>query len=149
MRNTRPRIPAAPAVAAMFLTVLMTGVAVCPTMANEPQVPAAANEDSTPGTAPTLPPEAEVAKHKTFDPAPELQVTPGGGLVVNAFIMDGPVRVEIRDRDTGRVVMSKEMDTMFPFEVSRHDLNLEPTRVVVRIYVKGALAHELNLLPEG
>ncbi len=95
-----------------------------------------------------LPAREEIEEHKSYDPSPELQQTSSGGLIVNAFIMEGPVRVEIRDRHSDRVVMEKEERSLFPFEVSRQDLGVEPTQVVVRIYREGEMAHQLDLLPE-
>lgn len=95
-----------------------------------------------------LPRREEIEEHKSYDPSPELQQTASGGLIVNAFIMEGPVRVEIRDRHSGRVVMEKEQRSLFPFQVSREELGVEPTQVVVRIYRGGELAHQLDLLPE-
>jgi len=59
--------------------------------------------------------------------------------------MDGPVRVAIRHRETGELLLERESDTLFSFEVSRQDLGGEPEEVVVRIFVAGELAHELTL----
>ena len=95
-----------------------------------------------------LPPREEIEKHKTYDSTPELQQTAGGGLIVNAFIMEGPVRLEIRDRHTGEVLLEKHERSLFPFEVSREDLGVEATRVIVRIWIGDELAHELDLLAE-
>lgn len=95
-----------------------------------------------------LPPEEEIEEHKTYDPSPELQKTPGGGIIVNAFIMQGPVRVEVLRGPTGEVVLEKEEQSLFPFEIPRTELEFEPSDVVVRIYVGGELAHELELHPE-
>lgn len=92
-----------------------------------------------------LPDEADVDDQRSFDPAPKLQRVPGGSLIVNAFIMDGPVRVEIHNRHSDEVIMHREADSMFPFEVPRSDLPVEPEDVRVRIYVKGNLAHTLEL----
>jgi hypothetical protein len=87
----------------------------------------------------------DIERHKSFDPAPELQRTPGGSLIVNAFIMDGPARVTISRRDSGELLLEKSEDALFPFEVSGADLGTEPENVVVKIYLDGALAHELKL----
>jgi len=92
-----------------------------------------------------LPDKAEIDEQRTFDPGPELQRVPGGSLIVNAFIMDGPVRVDIHNRHSDEVILHREADSMFPFEVSRRDLAVEPQDVLVRIYVKGELAHTLEL----
>lgn len=94
-----------------------------------------------------LPPREAIEAHKTYDRGPELQQTAGGGLIVNAFIMDGPVRVEIRDRTSDELVLERQEQSLFPFELSRRELGIEPTQVVVRIFVQGKLAHELDLLP--
>ncbi|MDZ7668234.1 MAG: hypothetical protein U5Q16_02025 [Gammaproteobacteria bacterium] len=89
--------------------------------------------------------KAEIDEHRSFDPDPDLQRVPGGSLIVNAFIMDGPVRVDIHDRHSDEVILHREADSMFPFEVSRQDLAVEPEDVLVRIYVKGELTHTLKL----
>lgn len=95
-----------------------------------------------------LPPQEVIDEHKTYDAGPELQQTAGGGLIVNAFIMEGPVHVELSDRDSGQVLMEREETSLFPFELSRQELGIEPTQVLVRIFVQGELAHELELLPD-
>lgn len=95
-----------------------------------------------------LPAEEEIAEHSSFDPTPALQRTPGGNLIVDAFIMAGPVRVEIRDRDSDAVLLDKESASLFPFEVSREELGVEPGRIKVYIYVDGSLRHELELRDE-
>lgn len=106
----------------------------------------AAGAAAQPADAPAdLPDQADIEDHRSFDPAPELQRVPGGSLIVNAFIMDGPVRVEIRNRHSDEVIMHREGDSMFPFEVSRGDLPVAAEDVLVRIYVKGDLAHTLEL----
>lgn len=92
-----------------------------------------------------LPPQEEIEAHKSFDPSPKLQRTPGGSLIVDAFIMDGPVRVEIRRRDSDELLLEKQSDTLFSFEVERTTLGAAPEDVVVRIYIDDTLAHELAL----
>ena len=109
---------------------------------------AAAPEPPDPPAAPAdldVPDADDIAEHRTYDPGPELQRTPGGSLIVDAFIMDGPVRVAIRHRESGELLLEQESDTLFSFEVSRPDLGAEPEAVVVRIFVDGELAHELTL----
>lgn len=81
----------------------------------------------------------------SFDPAPELQQAAGGGLIVNAFIMDGPVRVEIRNRESGELVMERDEDALFPFEVRPADLGIDADQAEVLIYVDGQLTHTLEL----
>lgn len=120
--------------AAAFSTAQPTAAAA----AAAPEPPAAPADLDVPG-------EAEIAEHRTYDPGPELQRTPGGSLIVDAFIMDGPVRVAIRHRETGELLLEQESDTLFSFEVSRPDLGAEPEEVVVRIFLDGELAHELTL----
>lgn len=106
----------------------------------------AAGAAAQPADAPAdLPDQADIDDHRTFDPEPELQRVPGGSLIVNAFIMDGPVRVDIHNRHSDEVILHREADSMFPFEVSRQNLTVEPEDVLVRIYVKGDLAHTLEL----
>lgn len=92
-----------------------------------------------------VPSEDEIAEHRTYDPGPNLQRTPGGSLIVDAFIMDGPVRVAIEHRESGEVLFEQESDTLFSFEVSRSDLDAEPEDVVVKIFLDGELAHELTM----
>jgi len=92
-----------------------------------------------------VPSEDEIAEHRTYDPGPNLQRTPGGSLIVDAFIMDGPVRVAIERRESGEVLFEQESDTLFSFEVSRSDLDAEPEEVVVKIFLDGELAHELTM----
>ena len=87
----------------------------------------------------------EIERHKSFDPSPRLQRTPGGSLIVDAFIMDGPARVTISRRDGDTVLLDRTEEALFPFEVTGTDLGTEPENVVVRIYLDGELAHELTL----
>jgi hypothetical protein len=89
----------------------------------------------------------KIEAYKTYDPGPKLQQAPGGGLIVNVFIMEGPVRLEIHDRESDEVLFEKQEGSMFPFEVSRRELGVDATQVVVYIYVAGELAHKLDLLP--
>lgn len=106
----------------------------------------AAGAAAQPADAPAdLPDKADIEDHRSFDPAPDLQRVPGGSLIVNAFIMDGPVRVDIHNRHSDEIIMHREGDSMFPFEVSRGDLPVDAEDVLVRIYVKGDLAHTLEL----
>lgn len=91
--------------------------------------------------------QEEIEKHETYRSEPDLQETAGGGLVVNAFIMDGPVHVEVRDRKSGKLLLEKRAETLFPFEIPRRQLGVQMTQVVVKIYVKGKLAHELTVEP--
>lgn len=110
--------------------------------------PAAAPEPPDPPAAPAdldVPDAEDIAEHRTYDPDPKLQRTPGGSLIVDAFIMDGPVRVAIRHQETDELLFEQESDTLFSFEVSRPDLGAEPEAVVVRIFLDGELAHELTL----
>ncbi len=135
------------------------------TQTSTPQTPARQTPAPT-GTAPTetapvgtapgalapkaaapLPPQQEIEKHETYRSEPDLQETAGGGLVVNAFIMDGPVHVEVRDRKSGKLLLEKRAETLFPFEIPRRQLGVQMTQVVVKIYVKGKLAHELTVEP--
>lgn len=97
-----------------------------------------------PGAGPT---QSDIDRQATYDPGPELQRTPGGSLIVNAFILEGPVRVEIRDRDSDELLFEKEDRTLFPFEVASTELGTEPERVLVRIFIRGHLSHELKLEP--
>ncbi len=160
MRINPARFPAAiRATVAIVMVVLWTCAAAADAVP-QPGAAAGAAEGATPapGTAPgvkrpiqgdagTLPPKEEIEKHERYQAGPTLQETPGGGLVVNAFIMNGPVRVEVRDRDSGKVLMEKQKDVLFPFEIPREELGVAPARAVVRIYVQGQLIHELNLVP--
>jgi hypothetical protein len=82
-----------------------------------------------------------------YDPGPELQRAPGGSLIVNAFIVDGPVRLEIRDRESDALLLEKQAPSLFPFEVPADELEVPPDQVRVRIFVRGDLAHELELTP--
>ena len=114
--------------------------------------PAIAAPAGDPAGASDAPPAAgagpgreAIERHKSFDPGPKLQRTPGGSLIVDAFIMNGPARVIISRRDGDTVLLEKTEEALFPFEVSGADLGTEPENVVVRIYLKGELAHELTL----
>lgn len=98
-----------------------------------------------PPAAEAGPDRDEIERHKSFDPSPRLQRTPGGSLIVDAFIMDGPARLTISRRDSDAVLLEKTEDALFPFEVNSTDLGTEPENVVVRIYLDGELAHELTL----
>lgn len=95
----------------------------------------------------TLPDEEEIAAHRSFDPEPSLQRTSGGALIVNAFILTGPVRVAVHDRRTDALILERSSDSLFPFELSHHELGIEPEQARVRIYVDGNLAHTLELEP--
>ncbi|MEQ8858090.1 MAG: hypothetical protein RIC56_05540 [Pseudomonadales bacterium] len=107
-------------------------------------VSAAANETPAAEAAP-VPDTSAAERHASFDPAPDLQRTPGGNLIVNAFIMRGPVRVEIREQGSDRLLVERQSETLFPFELSHRELGAEPEQVVVHIYVDGTLSHELTL----
>jgi len=113
----------------------------------EPPAAAAPEPPAAPESPADLdvPGEDEIAEHRTYDPGPKLQRTPGGSLIVDAFIMDGPVRVAIERRESGEVLFEQESDTLFSFEVSRSDLDAEPEEVVVKIFLDGELAHKLTM----
>ena len=132
------------------LLLLAGSVAAAATLSTYPAAAAepAPPEPPKPPAAPAdldVPDEEEIAEHRTYDPGPKLQRTPGGSLIVDAFIMDGPVRVAIEHRESGEVLFEQASDTLFSFEVSRPDLGAEPEEVVVRIFLDGELAHELTL----
>lgn len=129
------------AIAVIALLPLAAGAAA----PDAPEPPAELPERAAVPDRTDLPERDDIDEYTSFDAGPELQTTPGGGLIVNAFIMEGPVRVVISDRDSGDVVLEQREDSLFPFEVPRSELGISPQRARVDIYIGEELAHQLEL----